>query len=226
MAMQDRAGAADSSPAADGARRGAAPLDQTLQLAPLLRRVAGLALALEREEPAVDELLEALRLAEKALTERAPRSLAPRMGDEPPPDGRVYLDHSRDIGAYNPCFPEYELRVDGDHAEGTVTFPVAFEGPPGLVHGGFLSLFFDAVVQHHSCETGAAGKTTFMMIEYLRPTPLFETLRIEIDRMSVGRRSTSEARLFSGADLLCTAKVGAVAGDRARLSKADPRRST
>ena len=65
----------------------------------------------------------------------------------PLPGDRVYLDHSHDIGAYNPCFPDYEISVSGDHATGTVTFPLVFEGPPGLVHGGVLSLFFEAV--HH-----------------------------------------------------------------------------
>jgi acyl-coenzyme A thioesterase PaaI-like protein len=207
-------------------RRGATPLPQTVALAPLLRRVAGLALALESEDPAVDELVDALRAAEKTLAERVPTNLAPRTGSEPPPDGRVYLDHSHDIGAYNPTFPEYDLTVDGDRAEGTVTFPLAFEGPPGVVHGGHLALFFDAVVQQHSCEIGAAGRTTFMMIEYLRPAPLLMPLRIEVDRLGVGRRSTSEARLYSDTDLLCTAKVGAVAGDPARLSPAQPRRDT
>ena len=78
-------------------------------------------------------------------------------------DGRVYLDHARDIGAYNPCFPEYDIAVDGDRAHGTVTFPVPYEGPPGIVHGGFLAVFFDCVVQHHNCDVGVAGKTTSLV---------------------------------------------------------------
>jgi len=69
----------------------------------------------------------------------------------------VYLDHGRDIGSYNPCFPEYEIRVEGDKAWGTVSFPVAYEGPPGCVHGGFLAVFFDCVIQHHNCDYGVAG---------------------------------------------------------------------
>ncbi|CUU59282.1 hypothetical protein Ga0074812_12659 [Parafrankia irregularis] len=202
------------------------PLPQTFELAPLLRRVTGLALALEEPQPAVDELLDALRAAEKSLLELVPGNLAPRVGEPPPADGRVYLDHSADIGAFNPCFPEYDLRADGDHATGMVTFPVVFEGPPGLVHGGLLAQFFDAVVQQHSCACGAAGRTTFVMVEYLRPTPLLTPLRFEVDRLVVGRRSTSDARLLSGAgEVLCTAKVGAVAGDGSHLSKADGRRS-
>ena len=34
--------------------------------------------------------------------------------------------------------PSTRSTVDGDRATGTVTFPIAYEGPPGIVHGGFL----------------------------------------------------------------------------------------
>jgi hypothetical protein len=109
-------------------RRGAAPLPQALALAPLLRRVAGLALALEAADPAVEALIGHLTGAEAALHDLVPADIAPRMatgdggggrgegGGEA--GGRVYLDHSHDIGAFNPCFPEYEITVAGDHASG------------------------------------------------------------------------------------------------------------
>ena len=99
----------------------------------------------------------------------------------------MYLDHARDVGAYNPCFPEYELTVDGRRATGTVTFPIAYEGPPGVVHGGFLALFFDCVVQHHNCDVGVAGKTTSLAIRYRRPTPLLTPLTVR-DRPAGGGR--------------------------------------
>ena len=93
-----------------------------------------------------------------------PADPTPRVGDAASGDGRVYLDHAFDIGAYNPCVPEYTIEVEGDRAQGTVTFPIAYEGPPGLVHGGFLAVFFDCVVQHHNCELGLAGKTTSLLL--------------------------------------------------------------
>ena len=161
---------------------GVEPLPQALELAPLLRRVAGLVQALEHDDPAVAELIERLRAAEAALAERAPADPSPRIGADAPADRRPYVDHSRDIGAYNPCFPEYEITVDGPRASGTVTFPLVFEGPPGVVHGGVLATFFDCVVQHHNCDVGVAGKTTSLLVEYRRPTPLAVPLRFEIDR--------------------------------------------
>ena len=78
-----------------------------------------------------------------------------------------------DIGAYNPCFPEYRFdRLDADKATGRVNFPLAYEGPPGLVHGGFLGVFFDCVIQHHNCVTGLSGKTRSLVVTFRRPTPV------------------------------------------------------
>ncbi len=193
-------------------------------MAPLLRRVVGLVQALEHPDPALDELAAALRRAEEALAHGAPAA-ALRLGADAPDDGRPYVDHSRDIGAYNPCFPEYEIVVDASRAAGTVTFPLAFEGPPGVVHGGVLATFFDCVVQHHNCDVGVAGKTTSLLVEYRRPTPLGVPLQFEIDRETDGRRITSRAQLFDGDELLCTATMAAVAGDRSRLPTVLPRRT-
>jgi hypothetical protein len=202
---------------------GLEPLPQAIEVAPLLRQVAGLVLSLDRDDPAVVELIEALRTAERALAASVPADPAPRLGPDASPDRRPYLDHGRDIGAYNPCFPEYTITIDGPRATGTVTFPLAFEGPPGIVHGGVLATFFDCVVQHHNCDVGVAGRTTSLLIEYRRPTPLGLELAFEIDREADARRITSRARLVLGDDTLCTATMEAVAGDRSKLPRVAPR---
>lgn len=205
---------------------GVPPLAQACELAPLLRRVAGLALALEHDAPALDELVVQLRVAEAALASSAPPDLRPRIGAEPSPDRRAYIDHSRNIGAFNPCFPEYVLAVEGDRAEGDVTFPLAFEGPPGVVHGGMQANFFDCVVQHHNCDVGVAGQTVSMHLDYRRPVPVDRSLRVEIVREVNGRRITSRARLLRGDDVLTEAVVEARAIDRTALPAVSPRRGS
>jgi hypothetical protein len=202
---------------------GLAPLGQQQTLAPLLRRVTGLVLSLDAADPAVAQLLDELRAAEQVLAERAPADPAPRLGVDTPDDRRPYVDHSRDIGTYNPCFPEYDIAVEGRRATGTVTFPVVFEGPPGIVHGGVLATFVDCVVQHHNCDVGVAGKTRSLLVEYRRPAPLGVPLTYEIDREAADRRITSRVTLGAGDDTLCTATVEAVAGDRGRLPHVGPR---
>ncbi|MBE3200451.1 hypothetical protein IHE48_05490 [Frankia sp. CH37] len=225
---------------------GVAPLAQTAEAAARLRRVTGLVLALEHEDPAIETLLAALEEAERSLGPHSPAGGPPRVGTADAGasgasaasaeagsaenageglSGRVYLDHSRNIGAFNPMFPEYELTVAGDHAEGTVTFPIAYEGPPGLVHGGFLALFFDAVIQHHNCDLGLAGKTAGLSLRYRRPTPLLTELNFVLSRSAEGPRISSTGQLFAGDRLLCEAAMDAVKGDRSRLPAVSPRRA-
>jgi hypothetical protein len=196
---------------------GVEPLPQAVAAATELREVIGLLLAQEHEQPAVDRLVVELRAAAEALAHTAPTELAPRIGVEPPPDGRPYLDHARHIGAFNPCFPRYAISVDGDVATGTVEFPLAYEGPPGLVHGGFLAVFFDCVVQHHNCELGESGKTTGLSLRYRRPTPLLTPLQLRITRSVDDSRITSNAELHHDGELLAAAEIRAVAGDPSAL---------
>ena len=113
--------------------------------------------------------------------------------------------------------------MEGEHASGTVSFPLIFEGPPAIVHGGFLAVFFDCVIQHHNCDYGTAGKTTALNIEYLRPTPILRTLQFEIERASDARRITSTAWIELDGSVLCRATMEAVAGDRSRLPEVSPR---
>ena len=203
---------------------GVEPLPQQRDLTDRLRRVAGLALALEHEEPAVAQLIAQLDAAAAALTAVAPADNTPRLGPDAPPTQRVYIDHARDIGAFNVAFPEYEITVDGNRATGTVTFPLVFEGPPSIVHGGVLATFFDSVMQHHNCDAGVAGKTTSLLVEYKRPTPVGVPLTFTIEREPNERRITSRAQLNVSDTLLCTATMEAIAGDVTNLPPVSPRR--
>lgn len=206
-------------------RFGVEPLGQTTVLASLMRRIAGLAISMEQEAPALDRLIEDLRAAEQALSDLVPADPAPRLGRRSTADQRVYLDHSQDIGSYNPCFPEYTIEVQGNQAAGTVAFPLAYEGPPGIVHGGFLAVFFDCVIQDQNCELGQTGKTASLSLSYHRPTPLLKTLEFEIDRLVADRRIRSNARLSLDGVTLCTATMDAALGDRSALPAVSPRGS-
>src|SRR6478752_4045098 len=170
---------------ADGPRFGEQPLPQTVAAAAAMRRLTSLLLSLEHAHPTVDDMLERFSEWEADLSVFAPADPAPRIGDDPDGARRVYLQHALDIGSFNPCFPTYEFdRLATDSATGRVTFPVAYEGPPGMVHGGFLGVFFDCIVQHHNCDVGVAGKTTSMALRYRWPTPLLVPLAFSIERTS------------------------------------------
>ncbi|WP_299564846.1 hypothetical protein [uncultured Mycolicibacterium sp.] len=208
--------------AADTDRRyGELPLAQTTAAAGPLRRLAGLLLTLEHPHPAVDELVATLGDYERRLAAAAPADPTPRPAGGPA-DQRVYLQHAFDVGGYNPCFPEYRMtRLDAASAAGTVTFPLVYEGPPGLVHGGFLGVFVDCVAQHHSCAAGRAGRTRSMTVRYWRPVPILTELCFDIERATHDRGITSTVRLTRAGELLCTGEVESVGLPPERLSASD-----
>jgi hypothetical protein len=204
---------------------GVEPLPQAVAIAARLRRVTSLVLALEEEDAEVDSLVAELDRVEEVLRRRVPSDLGPRVGDAASGEGRVYLDHAGDIGRFNACFPEYTIDVEGPAARGTVEFPIAYEGPPGIVHGGFLAVFFDCVVQHHNCDVGVAGKTTSLTLRYRRPAPVMTTLSFTLERLTAGERIHSSGLLAVGDKVLCEAEVEAIAGTLANLPEVSPRRS-
>ena len=196
----------------DTARFGEQPLAQTVAAAAALRRLAGQLLSLEHPHPAVDELLVQVDGWQKELAGAVAPDATPRIGDDGADSQRVYLSHAFDIGGFNPCFPEYEFdRIDSDTAEGRVTFPVVYEGPPGLVHGGFLAVFFDCVIQHQNCATELSGKTRSLTVKFRRPTPILTELSFDIVREQVDRGVTSTARLSLDGEVLCIGEATTLA---------------
>jgi len=198
---------------------GDAPLDETTRFAAVARRITGLLLQMEHESPEAAALIASLEEAETRLAKLVPNDPRPRVGPALEGAGRVYLDHSRDIGDYNPAFPLYTLALEdeGQRARGTVRFPLIYEGPPGIVHGGFIALFFDQVMQHHSCDVGQAGKTTRLEVRYRAPTPLDEDLHYEVVRSLDDRRIVSTASLRDGETECASATMRAVPGDLSAL---------
>jgi hypothetical protein len=201
----------DSAPET-AARFGEAPLAQTVAAAGAIRRLGGLLLALEHPHPTVDAIVEQIGEWERELSAAIPSDSSPRIGVDEAGAQRVYLDHATDIGAFNPCFPEYRFdRLDGETASGRVTFPLVFEGPPGLVHGGFLAVFFDCVIQHQNCVSGLSGKTRSLQVTFRRPAPVLSELRFDISRSQVERGITSTARLLLDEEVLCFGEVTTLA---------------
>lgn len=218
--MTTEEGKAASEPARAGdARFGEAPLAQTVAAAGAMRRLSSLLLSLEHPHPTVDAMLTKFAEWESELAAAAPADNAPRIGETPDDPRRVYLNHATDIGAYNPCFPEYRFdRLETERASGLVRFPLVYEGPPGLVHGGFLGVFFDCVIQHHNCVTGLSGKTRSLGVTFRRPTPVLTELRFDIGRSQLDRGIASTARLLLDDEVLCTGEVTTLAAPPEKLT--------
>jgi hypothetical protein len=195
-----------------------------MALARAVRDLVGVALSLEQPRPEIRELTEQIRAVCVRLQPELPRDGRARVGPDIDESRRVYIDHSRDVGDYNPFFPQYRLTCADGRADGDVEFPVAYEGPPGIVHGGFLAVLFDCVLQQLNCDLGTAGKTAGISVRYRRPAPILIPLRIVATREIVDRRINSTAQLFQDDELLCSAEMSAVAGNRDGLPAVSPRR--
>lgn len=120
-----------------------------------------------------------------------------RSGETPPESHRDYLPRSPVVGVASPIAPPLEWDVGDDGvvvAQGE--FPVACEGPPGYVHGGWVALTFDEVLGITNAAAGFAGMTGRLTIRYRRPTPLAQPVRVECHVEKVeGRRIVTRARL-------------------------------
>jgi hypothetical protein len=201
-----------AAPARPGSRFGEAPLAQTVAAAGAIRRLSSLLLSLEHAHPTVDAILTQISGWERELSAAVPPDSGPRIGSDDDGSRRIYLDHATDIGAFNPCFPEYHFdHFDAETASGRVAFPLVYEGPPGLVHGGFLAVFFDCVMQHQNCLAGLSGKTRSLKVTFRRPTPVLTDLRFDIARSEVERGITSTARLLLDGEVLCIGEVNTLA---------------
>ncbi|MFZ3305524.1 MAG: hypothetical protein WA622_30355 [Mycobacterium sp.] len=196
----------------DVTRFGEVPLAQTVAAAGAIRRLGSLLLSLEHSHPTVEAMLAQISDWESELSVAVPPDSAPRIGADDDGGRRVYLDHATDIGAFNPCFPEYRFdHLDGGIASGTVNFPLVYEGPPGLVHGGFLAVFFDCVMQHQNCVAGLSGKTRSLQVTFRRPTPVLTELSFDIARREMDRGITSTARLLFDDEVLCVGEANTLA---------------
>ena len=92
-------------------------------------------------------------------------------------------------GTAHPFAPQLTFGRDGDVVTGETTLGKAFEGGPGLVHGGVLATIFDHAMGAAMYLGGHAAMTRSLDVRYTAPTRLGVPLRVaaRIDRVE-GRR--------------------------------------
>jgi acyl-coenzyme A thioesterase PaaI-like protein len=93
------------------------------------------------------------------------------------------------------------LQFTFDAAAHTATAPVhltrMFEGPPGHIHGGIIATLMDEAMSKLNRLFDVLAMTRHMEVDYLRPAPLHQDLRV------VGHHTRREGRkLYHRAELL------------------------
>jgi len=116
------------------------------------------------------------------------------------PDGKGRAWGNAVIGLRNPISPPLAIEIDPEgRATSDFHLGAVYEGPPGLVHGGVVSLILDQMLGQAAGAGGRPGMTGTLTITYRQGTPLGD-LRAEawIDRTE-GIKTWAKGHLI-GAD--------------------------
>jgi uncharacterized protein (TIGR00369 family) len=103
-------------------------------------------------------------------------------------------------GPANPGGLQLEFFVAPDGTlVGATTVSSAFEGHPGYLHGGIIATLLDETMSKAVRAKGLTAMTRHMEIDYRRPVPSGELLRLEgIVVRSEGRKHWAESYIFGG----------------------------
>lgn len=147
-----------------------------------------------------DEVEAAAATVEALAAELAGHPQAAHVHDSP------YHPMSIVGGTAHPIAPQLHTTPDGHGVSGTVVLGPAYEGGPGLVHGGVLSLLFDHAMGQALFVAGHSAMTVSLEVGYRAPTPLEQPLAVRawLDR-SEGRK------LFVAAEIAVAGRVTAEA---------------
>jgi acyl-coenzyme A thioesterase PaaI-like protein len=134
-------------------------------------------------------------------------------------DAAAFFDQSPVIGLSNPLAPPISVRRSGElSAEAHARFGVAYEGPPGCVHGGWVAAAFDEVLGFVQSLAGSPGFTGTLTVRYRNPTPLHTDLRFAVRVTGTERRKTFAAgELYAGDVLTAEAEAIFISADRERF---------
>ena len=132
-----------------------------------------------------------------------------------------FLDRSPITGQANPLAPPAVLRRDmgAERVTGEVTFGPAFEGAPGIVHGGFVAALLDEALGMATIFSGSTGMTVELVTRYRRHTPVATPLRLEARLVSTeGRRIRTSGQLLCGDDVIVEATGLFIAVDSGKFA--------
>lgn len=120
------------------------------------------------------ETVEEVTAALEALTEKLRKEADPGyLGVQIGPDGSTRNHGNAVVGLRNPFAPPLRVeRTDEGTAFAAFHLGAAYEGPPGLVHGGVSALILDQMLGEAAAAGGAPGMTGRLELSYRRPTPL------------------------------------------------------
>lgn len=132
---------------------------------------------------------EALRTATAAVEAATGVLLeSPALGPARVPEMALRHAFSIVTGSAHPVAPPVQVDVLEDEVRGRFRCGKQYEGGPGLVHGGILSLVLDHVLGEAAFSAGVGGMTVGLDVRYVAPTPLHADLEVTCRVASVEGR--------------------------------------
>ncbi len=150
-----------------------------LRLASSLRSLVESSVALTAPLAALQEMADAAAALSARAASHAGARPFPRYGAPVDGDLSTILPWGVISGPYNPIAAPVQMRIEGGKAFGTARFGLAYEGPPGGVHGGVVAMVYDQVLAFGALAAGTPGHTGSLTTHYRRITPLHVELRFE-----------------------------------------------
>jgi acyl-coenzyme A thioesterase PaaI-like protein len=200
---------------------------RTADIALELRRLSGLLARPDLAPEVVASAAEELRALGDRLVPEAgapsPTAWAIRVGEQaaggPPSTAEESQVHHPLYAGTSGVFPPITLTVDLPHISAETTFGEAFEGPPGLVHGGFVAAGFDMVLSALALRMVEHSVTRWLKIRYLGPVFLHQVVRYEVEAGEPhGRLLTLKGRLHTEDRVAVRAEAQFVAMDLQRFA--------
>ncbi len=169
------------------------------------RRVIGLAVAHVADAATTERLAAELEAIADLLEDHAVDPVYGRYGGaRPDSHPHDFFPFDPVLGIYNPLALPVEVAWASPLATGDAVFTVAYEGPPGCVHGAVIAGVFDQVCNVANIGSGVAGPTRTLEIRFRRPTLLGVPCRFEAWIESVeGREVTTRGRLLQHDVVTC-----------------------
>lgn len=92
---------------------------------------------------------------------------------------QAHRDRSPVSGKLNPMAPPVVLKVGEDHtARATTRLGLAYQGPPGRVHGGWVATLLDHLMGYAAGTVNQWIYTRSLTVDYDHAVPLFDELEI------------------------------------------------
>jgi len=176
------------------------------RLANALRGLVESSVALTAPLPALTELADAAESLGARAAGFAGERPFPRYAAPLDRDLNAILPWSVISGPYNPLAAPVSMSTEDGKAIGTARFGLAYEGPPGGVHGGVVAGVWDQVLAYAGMVHGTPGHTASLTTHYRAITPLHEELRFEawVERTD-GRRVYARGHCHAGGRLVSEA---------------------